>query len=268
MRLPILVLPMLALSVVTGCQTTGAALEEQKKAAAPSSQSERLVRLADDIASRGENDTAIALYQRASALPDASAGTLVKTGEAYMRAGYPDEAAKSFRAALEKSPNDGPAMMGLGSAMIEAGDIEAGIRALAQAAPVVNTSSAYNRLGVAQTFAGQVGGAQQAFSQALTRAPGDLDIEINMALAAALDGQAGSALPLVQKVVAAPGAQLHHKRNAVLVYGLLGQDATVKSTPPTGLTTKEVDTILSRARTIRAKGSVVARARALGTILG
>ena len=74
-------------------------------------------------------------------------------------------------------------MLGLGSAMMETGDIDAGMRALAQAAPLVNTSSAYNRLGVAQTFAGQTGQAQATFAQALKLAPGDLDVESNMALA-------------------------------------------------------------------------------------
>ncbi|TIN21531.1 MAG: hypothetical protein E5Y31_20810 [Mesorhizobium sp.] len=76
------------------------------------------------------------------------------------------------------------------------------MRALAQAAPLVNTSSAYNRLGVAQTFAGQTVEAQTTFAQALKLAPGGLDIETNMALAAALEDNSATALPLVQKTAA------------------------------------------------------------------
>lgn len=264
MRLPFLLIPLLGMTVATGCQTTGAGLEPDAKAAAPTSQSERMVKLADDIAARGETETAIALYQRASAMPDAKASTFVKAGEAYMKAGYVEEASVAFRKALEKSPNNGAAMMGLGSAMTENGDVEAGIRALSQAAPLVNTSSAWNRLGVAQIFAGQIPAAQQSFSHALAKSPGDLDIEINRALAAALDGQTEIALPIAQKVLASPAAQLHHKRNVVLVYGLVGQtDVT-----PTGLTSKEIQSILGKAKTVRAKGSTVARAKALGTIMG
>ncbi|MER9894178.1 tetratricopeptide repeat protein [Mesorhizobium sp. M0119] len=267
MRLRVVFLPVVVALALSGCQTTKTG-SVQAKAQGPSSQSERLIKLADDIDARGESDTAIALYQRAAAMPDAKASAFVKTGDAYMRAGYPADAAKAYQAALAKAPNDGGAMLGLGSAMIEAGDIDAGMRALAQAAPLVNTSSAYNRLGVAQTFAGQTGQAQETFGQALRLAPGDLDVETNMALAAALEDNSAAALPLVQKIAAAPNAQLHHKRNIVVVYGLLGQADQVKASPPIGLTTKEVATLLARARTIRLKGSTQAKAKALGSILG
>ncbi len=267
MRLHVVFLPVVAMLATAGCQT-GKTDAEKAKAQGPSTQSERLIKLADDIDARGESDTAMALYQRAAAMPDAKPSALVKAGEAYMRAGYPTEAAKAYQAALAKAPDDGQAMLGLGSAMMETGDIDAGMRALAQAAPLVNTSSAYNRLGVAQTFAGQTGEAQATFTKALKLAPGDLDIETNMSLAAALEGNAATALPLAQKISAASNAQLHHKRNAVVVFGLLGQADQVKASPPIGLTTKEVDTLLARARSIRAKGSTQAKAKALGSILG
>ncbi|KUM28962.1 hypothetical protein AU467_01570 [Mesorhizobium loti] len=266
MRQHVVFLPVIVMLALTGCQTTKTETDKAK-AQAPSSQSERLIKLADDIEARGDSDTAIALYQRAAAMPDAKPIALVKAGEAYMRAGYPAEAPKPIRRRLP-SPNDGPAMLGLGSAMIEAGDVDAGMRALAQAAPLVNTSSAYNRLGVAQTFAGQTAEAQTTFAQALKLAPGDLDIETNMALAAALEGNSAAAHPLAQKVSAAPNAQLHHKRNIVVVYGLLGEEDQVKASPPIGLTTKEVSTLLARAKAIRSKGSTQARAKALGSILG
>ncbi|TIL36791.1 tetratricopeptide repeat protein [Mesorhizobium sp.] len=267
MRLHVVFLPVVAMLAVTGCQTTKTDTE-QAKAQGPSSQSERLIKLADDIHAQGDSGTAIALYQRAAAMPDAKPSAFVKAGEAYMRAGYPAEAARAYQAALAKAPNDGGAMLGLGSAMMETGDIDAGMRALAQAAPLVNTSSAYIRLGVAQTFAGQTAEAQTTFAQALKLAPGDLDVESNMALAAALEGNSATALPLVQKISAAPDAQLHHKRNVVVVYGLLGQADQVRASPPIGLATKEVNTLLARARTIRSKGSTQARAKALGSILG
>lgn len=260
-------LPALAALALAGCQTGnhGAA---NPKAAAPASPSERLIKLADDIEKRGESGTAIALYQKAAALPDARPSAYVKTGDAYMRAGYPAQAAKAYEAALARAPNNGEAMLGLGSAMMESGDYNAGMRALAQAAPLVNTSSSYNRLGVAQTLSGHTQEAQATFSQALKMAPGDLDIETNMALAAGLEGNAGVALPLAQKLVSASNAQLHHKRNAVIVYGLLGQGDQVRAAPPVGLPTQEINKLLSQAQSIRAKGSTQAKAQALGSILG
>ena len=81
-------------------------------------------------------------------------------------------------------------------------------------------------------------------------------------------GRAAAAIPLVQRVEAAPGAQLHHKRNVVVVYGLLGQADHIKASPPTGLSTKEINTLLARAKSIRAKGSTQAKAKALGSIVG
>ena len=75
-----------------------------------------------------------------------------------------------------------------------------------QAAPLVNSSAAYNRLGVAQTFAGQTAEAQATFARALKLAPGDLDVETNMALAAALEDNSATELQLVQKVAGEPNA--------------------------------------------------------------
>ena len=269
MRRHIACTPIVVLLALAGCQTTGNKLGAEQSAATEQgtgSQSDKLARLANDIEAHGDDSTAIALYERATAMPDAKTATFVKAGEAYLKAGYPDKAVKAYQAALAKSPNNGPAMLGLGSAMIEAGDVDAGIRALAQAVPAVNTSKAYNRLGVAQTFAGHVDEAQATFAQALRLSPGDLDVMTNMALAAALKGDAATAVPLVQKVAAAPNVQLLHKRNIVVVYGLLGQEDQVRAAPPVGLSTKEIKTLLAKAKAIRAKGSVLARAKALGSI--
>jgi Flp pilus assembly protein TadD len=268
MRKHIVYAPIVVLLVLAGCQTTGNKPGSDKAAQAQgaTSQSDKLAKLATDIEAHGDDSTAIALYERATAMPDARASTFAKAGEAYLKAGYPERAVKAYQAALARAPNDGPAMLGLGSAMIEAGDVDAGIRALAQAVPIVNTGNAYNRLGVAQTFAGQVDAAQATFAQALTLSPGDLDVEINMALAAALKGDAATAVPLVQKVAASPNVQLLHKRNIVVVYGLLGQQDQVRAAPPVGLSTKEIKTLLAKAKAIRAKGSVLARAKALGSI--
>lgn len=237
-------------------------------ATAGSTQAARLVRLASDIEQRGEYGTAIALYEKAMALPDAPTSAFVKAGDAYMRAGQTQQAIKTYRAALARSPNDGKALLGLGSAMVEEGDQAAGIRALAQAAPIVNTSSAYNRLAVAQTFAGQPQAAQNTFSQALKLAPGDLDIEINMALNAALADDSGVALPIAQRIIASGKAQEHHKRNVVLVYGLLNMGDQISTSPPTGLSSQDVKGLLGEARKIRSRGSIEARAKALGSMMG
>ncbi|EKF17699.1 tetratricopeptide repeat protein [Nitratireductor pacificus] len=269
MRLRIIFLPVISLLVFPGCETMQAdAYAKKAEVDMAVTQSDRLVRLATDIEARGEEETAIVLYRRAIALPDAKPSTFVKAGEALMRAGYADEAIAAYHAALSEAPDNGPAMMGLGSAMIDTGDLPAGIRALSRAAPIVNTSKAYNRLAVAQIFAGETGAAQGTLKHALALAPGDLDIQTNMALAAALEGSDATAVSRIEGVLNSPDAQLHHKRNAVLAYGLLGQSEKVKSSPPIGLSTEEVTALLSRAKSIRTKNSVQAKAKALGSMSG
>lgn len=255
--------------ILSGCTTMqDAGVSKADAAQEKPTRSSRLIKLASDIEARGDSDTALALYQQAAAVPDVKPQTLVVVADAYARAGYDEEAIKTYRLALSRSPSNGPALVGLGSAMIDTGDTEAGIRALSEGAQSVNTSKAYNRLGVAHIFAGDIESAQATFTRALALAPGDLDIEINMALAAALAQDSARAVPLAQKVAASPDAQLHHKRNIVMVYGLLGQEDVMRTSPPTGLSTKEINSLMSQAKSIRAKKTVDARARALGSMSG
>jgi hypothetical protein len=57
-------------------------------------------------------------------------------------------------------------LLGLGSALVKTKDIDAAIAALAKAAPLVRTMSAYNRLGVAHTLAGSFSVAEASFEAA------------------------------------------------------------------------------------------------------
>ncbi len=97
MRLRIVFLPVVGMLALSGCQTTKSKAERRRRRRAPSTQSDRLIKLAAISKRSGENDTAIALYQRATAMPDAKPSAFVKAGEAYMRAGYPAEAAQAYQ---------------------------------------------------------------------------------------------------------------------------------------------------------------------------
>ena len=81
---------------------------------------------------------------------------------------------KAYRAALAKDPDDADALLGLGTAYARQGAVEKGLVALTKAAPHVNTGAAYNRLGVAQTIAGQFSEAQATFEKGLAVAPDDI----------------------------------------------------------------------------------------------
>lgn len=266
MRRCMVCVALLTILAVSGCATTQKG--ETPETAEPAGQTSRLTRLAADLEQRGATDTAIALYEQAASAPGAPASAFVGLGDIYMRSGYPDEAVKSYQAALSRSPGYGPALVGFGWAMVRSGDTEAGIRTLAEGARSVNTSKAYNRLGVAQTFAGQIQPALDTFSRARSLAPDDPDIRINIALAAALADDSATALPIVQQLAASQNTSLHHRRNIVMVYGLLGRANEAHALQLTGLSTVEVNKLLAAAGSIRAKPTVAARAQALGSMNG
>ena len=226
-----------------------------------------LMRVASDIEAQGQPAAALPIYEQAAATSnDATAQS--RLGDAYMRAGKTDQAIKAYRAALAVAPENPDALLGLGSALVKAGDPDGAVVVLAKVAPVVKTMSAYNRLGVAQTLAGQFAQAHQSFEAASALAPDDLDIRTNLALAAALDGQEAAAIDATRAVVASPGAEARHRRNLMIVFGLLGRPDEGRAAAPKELSAAEVKKLLARAAAIRAISDAKARAKALGTIIG
>src|SRR5262249_18241435 len=181
-----------------------------------------LARVAADIEAHGQVAAALPFYERAAATSKDAAAQL-RLGDAYMRGGKTDQAIQAYRAALASAPDNPDALLGLGTALVKSGDPDGAVVALAKVAPIVNTMSAYNRLGVAQTLAGSFAQAQESFDAASALAPDDLDIRTNLALAAALDGQEIKAIEATRAVVASPGAEARHRRNLVIVFGLLGR---------------------------------------------
>jgi Flp pilus assembly protein TadD len=226
-----------------------------------------LMRVAADIEAQGQMAAALPIYERAAATSSNAAAQL-RLGEAYLRAGKTDQAIQAYRVALAGAPDNPDALLGLGSALVRAGDPDGAVVPLAKVAPIVNTMTAYNRLGVAQTLAGRFTQAQESFDYASALAPDDLDIRTNLALVAALDGQETKAIEATRAVVASPGAEARHRRNLMIVFGLLGRAAEGRAAAPSELSADEVKRLLARATAIRAISDAKARAKALGTIMG
>jgi Flp pilus assembly protein TadD len=226
-----------------------------------------LMRVASDVEAQGQIVAALPIYEQAAAASSGDATAQVRLGDAYTRAGKTDQAIRAYRAALAVAPDNPDALLGLGSALVKAGDADGAVVALAKAAPIVNTMTAYNRLGVAQTHTGQFAQAHQSFDAASALAPDDLDIRINLALAAALEGQETKAIDVARSVVTSPGAEARHRRNLMIVYGLLGLVDEGRAAAPKGLSANEVKKLLARATAIRAISDAKARAKALGTIM-
>jgi Flp pilus assembly protein TadD len=264
-RLASCAVPTLLGFLLAGC--AGQALLDAAASTEKKPDQDGLMRVASDVEAQGQIVAALPIYEQAAAASSGDATAQVRLGDAYARAGKTDQAIRAYRAALAVAPDNPDALLGLGSALVKAGDPDGAVVALAKAAPIVNTMTAYNRLGVAQTQTGQFAQAHQSFDAASALAPDDLDIRINLALAAALEGQETKAIDVARTVVTSPGAEARHRRNLMIVYGLLGLVDEGRAAAPKGLSASEAKKLLARATAIRAISDAKARAKALGTIM-
>jgi Flp pilus assembly protein TadD len=231
--------------------------------------SEDLFRLARDIEANGGGDTALELYRQAVAAAEDTPAAHVRLGDAYLRAKKLNSAIATYRAALAKDPDNADALLGLGTAFAQQGALQKSLAALSKAAPHVNTGAAYNRLGVAQTMAGQFSEAQATFEKALAAQPDDLDIATNLALAAALAGQSIKAAELTGQIAQSPRVQAAHRRNLVIVLGIIGRSAKdARTIAPSELSQADFEELFGRAASIRNIADPKERARALGTMQG
>jgi Flp pilus assembly protein TadD len=231
--------------------------------------SEQLGRLARDVEANGNDDDALTLYRQAVVVSNHAPAAYVQLGDAYLRSKRLAQAAEAYRAALQKDPKNAEAQLGLGTVLVRQGALTKGLAALTRAAPLVNTAAAYNRLGVAQTIAGQFSDAQAAFKKGLDVDPADIDVATNLALAEALAGESEKATALVEAIAKYPTVKSVHRRNLVIVLGIIGKSASdARLVAPADIPRREFDALFNRAASIRRLTDPKARAQALGTLQG
>ena len=245
---------------------TSASLTGTPGARAEAQPADNVLRLAGDVEARGSLATALPLYERAAAAPNAAAPVHVKLGDIYAKLGRHDDAVAAYRAALAKDPDSAAAMLGLGGVLIRSGKTEDGMVFLAKAAPVVNSAGAYDRLGVAHILLGQPREALASFEQAHSLDPRDLDISTNLALAAALSGHKDKAVTLAQATARAEGVQDYQRRNLILAMAISDKEEDAKRAASSGIGADDVDALIKQGRDIRQISSPKARALALGTV--
>lgn len=244
-----------------GCQTTS----PTATGAVPTTPEEsRLVGLARDIEARGDTGTAVALYARAAEASNGAPSALVRLGEAQVKAGDPAGAKESFKAALAKEPRNAHALLGLGTAELNEGSLDSASRNLGDAAPIIGTATAYNRLGTALVLNGRPTEAKAAFMKARTLEPGNVDIAANLALAMALAGDGEVAIATMRAAANSPAANGRHQRNLVVVLSLSGRfdDAAAVSTPD--MSPKAKTELLAKAKALQAIKDPSEKARAVG----
>jgi Flp pilus assembly protein TadD len=227
---------------------------------------DNLLRLGADIEARGSPATALPLYQRAAAEPSAGAPVHTRLANTYAKLGQDSEAIAAYRKALALDANYGPALLGLGGVLIRSKQAEDGLATLAKAAQLVNSPAAYNSLGVAHMMLGQPREALASLEQAHAMAGDDPDIASNLALAAALSGQRDRAIDLARRTMSAPGVQHYHRRNLILVMGIVGAPKDARKAVGGSLPPEEVEKLLAQAEGIGKISSPKRRALALGTV--
>lgn len=229
---------------------------------------DNLTRLARDVEANNGGETAYALYRQAVVASGETPESYVRLGDAYLRGGRLKEAVAAYRSALAKNADDAGAQLGLGTALVQQGTLEQGLAALAKAAPRVNTGTAYNRLGIAQTMAGRFAQAEESFETGLKVDEEDPDIATNLALATALAGDGERAATLADEISRMPGLSTVHRRNLVIVFGLIGKSADdARALAPVDISSAEFDALFARAASIRRLSDPKARAHALGTTM-
>jgi Flp pilus assembly protein TadD len=253
----------LAAGLAGGCTVTAEQKPLNAFAAAPS---EGLTRLAADVETHGGMDIALGLYkQAADEMPNPSA--YVRLGEAYARAVQVDRAIAAFRSALELDPDNGDALLGLGSALVRKNALTDAIVTLKKAAAQDATSRTWNRLGLAQILAGRFAAARDSLERASELSPIDSDILSNLALAEALLGNSERAIELDWQVVRS-GVEQQQVRSVVIALVLAGRPDDAKEIAHLNLAHRDAYDLLKRVAAMRAMRTPEARAQALGLLIG
>ena len=248
----------LACLLVTGCITA------QMPDEAPLSPEQRMMKLAGDVEARGDQETAVALYARAAETSGNASEAQLRLGDAQLKARNYPAASEAYAKVLATEPEHPQALLGLGTAKLKSGDNEGGARTLAAACPLVNTSTACNRLGTALILVGRLDEALAAFDRAQSFAPNDLDIKVNIALVQALSGRTNEAVAAMRDVAQSPLAQARHRANLVMVLGIAGRLDEARSVDVPGMSQAQKQDLLARAKRARDAASPVAKARAIG----
>jgi Flp pilus assembly protein TadD len=224
---------------------------------------EHLLQIASDVEARGDKEGALEFYERAAMLSDNPA-VRAKLGDAYLRAGRADDAASAYHAVLEKEPENGNALMGMGGALLQGGKLLEAHDALVKAAPIVNTAIAYNRLGVVRVMLGRIGDALASFERAHEIDANDTDITTNLALAAVVSGNHERAIGVMRDLTEAQPTKPQHTRNLVLVMAIAGRGQDALDTVR-GISAAEMKALLAKAEKVRGQATPKARAAALAT---
>jgi Flp pilus assembly protein TadD len=223
-----------------------------------------LMRAGDATRASGDSASAVTFYRRAHALAPENAVPLVRLGETLAGLGAQNEAAETFRAAIERDPKDANAHRGLGNAMLALHQPQIAIQSFNAANALKPDARSYNGIGVASDMTGNHRAAQVAYQQGLQLASGNLQLQNNFALSLMLSGDYPEAIEILNAVITDPAATPRHRQNLAMAYGLAGDIKEAARVSRLDLEESQVQNNLSYYLTLRSINDSGAIAQALG----
>ena len=176
-------------------------------------------------------------------------------GDEYARLARWSESAGAYREALLVAPGDREAALGYGRALVGGRSFAAASRYGLSALESRRDREALMLAGVALAAERRTADAEALLTEALALRPRDLAVRTNLAITQALAGDPNG-YGQMRSTAYAPDADVRHRRNLVLVAGILGLDAQGRSDGRAfGLPEQEISAILAIGRQARTQGA-------------
>lgn len=209
--------------LLVGCQLTGQCARSASSAAASNQPEDKLMRVADDMRTRGDPATALTLYRRLHEQRPSDPEPLARIASTLAQLKDYTNATEAWREAIALAPNDLSYRRGLAGALLSLGQPEPAIAELEIAvAARSDDPRLLNTLGVAHDIIGRHDLAQEDYRKGLRLAPHDVGLRNNYGLSQALSGDFGGAVATLTEVVNDPTSPPRYRLNLALVYGLAG----------------------------------------------
>ncbi|MEZ5667770.1 MAG: tetratricopeptide repeat protein [Alphaproteobacteria bacterium] len=228
-----------------------------------SSEAARLVRMGDFTLSRGDQVTAIALYEQALAMDPDSTAALSRLGELQQQVGAGASAIDTYQAAADRSPNDPATLRRLGNALIAETRPEDALPYLQQALALADSPEVRGSLGVALDLIGQHRMAQENYRAGMASAPENINLANNLALSLALSGDYDAAVALASEVGQSALATPRHRQTLAMVLGLAGRDTEAAEVAARDMNATDVAANLDYYQLLRSIEPSSARAMAI-----
>lgn len=232
-----------------------------------------LMRVAGTTAASGDLPTAAGLYRRAHELDPYLIEPLVKLGQTLAALGAHEQAAETFRTAIDlanASPDEKKhlapeAAHGLGNALIAMNQPKAALTQFEHAMMERDDPRTYSGIGVAYDMLGQHGAAQAYYRTGLEAHPNNPGLLNNLGLSLAVTGKHDDAIKVLEKAAALPKSTSRNRLNLALAYGLAGDNERAAQIARVDLDEASVRSNLAYYETLRAMRDKASVLKAIGT---